>query len=58
MVYVLLGFTKCEGYSLLGVYTTHKQAETAYEIYCEQYQAFNDFDIEEVEVGAAAEWRY
>lgn len=56
MVYVLLGFTKYEGYSLLGVYLTHKQAETAYEIYCEQFGAFNDFDVVQVEVGAAAEW--
>jgi hypothetical protein len=57
-VFVLLGKFDYEGSIILGVYTTHDEAKEAYEQYCVENDAFDEFEIEPVEVGAAAEWRW
>lgn len=54
-MFVLLGVTRHEGDSLLGVYTTREAAYEAYEVYCQTHTAFTAPAVKAVTVDALAE---
>lgn len=54
-MFVLLGVTRHEGDTLLGVYTTAEAAYRAYEVYCETNTPFDRAAVETVTVDTAAE---
>jgi hypothetical protein len=54
-MFVLLGVTRYEGDTLLGVYTTAEAAYRAYEVYCETHTPYDRAGVEPVTVDVPAE---
>lgn len=57
-VFVLLGETDYAGDTLLGVYSSYDDADAAYAQYTTEHSAFDDYRIQQLEIGAAAEFRW
>jgi hypothetical protein len=55
-VYVLVGQINHEGDTVLGVYVSREEADTAYAQYANENSTFDDYDVYPVELGAAADW--
>lgn len=58
IMYVLLGETDYEGDTLLGVYATQEAAEAAYQVWIADQQRFDGHRVQQVEVGAAAQYHW
>ena len=56
IMYVLLGETDYEGDTLLGIYPTQDAAEAAYQVWIVDHQIFDRYRVQQVEVGAAAQY--
>ena len=54
-VFVLVGQTDYAGDTILGVYAS---VEEAYAQYITEHSAYDDYDTQKIEIGAAAEFRW
>jgi hypothetical protein len=57
-VFVLVGQTDYAGDTILGVYASVEEADEAYAQYITEHSAYDDYDTQKIEIGAAAEFRW